>query len=356
MLNSKKSIILILLLLLCRISFSNPVFVNYINEFGFTESGWKIELRKSGFSETLGLDSLYLTSTSDTAYFKEGISLLQDYLIITPDSLKSELSINNKNDTISLYGPDDDYLRGFIFFNESSFPSPPDIGRSICLVNEGIGIDFYIDNSPTFDYANDTTDTWGEAIVQITDSTHTPLEDIFVWENHVGNLDNTLNYTKYIKIGTTDMDGSFSINGMSGFHYYWLNNKDTISDYGEGYIKRVPIFPDSTVYRTEIVGFSLSAGESSNSPGIISKYKLSDNYPNPFNSSTFFTYQIPIDDYVEINLYDIRGRLIKNLESGFKTAGKYKVDFVAKNLNSGIFFYRLETGNKTITKKCMYVK
>jgi hypothetical protein len=352
----KKFSVFIILIFYIKISLSNPVISNSINEFGFTASGWKLEIYAWNYPDGQSFDNFYLTSTTDTAYFKSGITNSSDYLVITPDSLETDLSINTLNDTISLYEPDENYFAGRIFFKESSFPPSPFIGQSFCLVVEGIGLDIYLDNSPTYGAANDTTDSQGKAIVQVTDSSGSPLEGIFVWENHTGKLDTRLAHTEYKTIGATDVNGNFNIKGLSGFHYYWLNDKDTIFNSTEGFIKRVPIFPDSTISRTVIVDFTLSATNHENSTGIITRYKLSNNYPNPFNNSTTFTYQVPIDDYVEINLYDIQGRLVKTLESGFKTAGKYQVEFGASNLSSGIFFYRLETANKTITRKCMFLK
>jgi len=87
-------------------------------------------------------------------------------------------------------------------------------------------------------------------------------------------------------------------------------------------------------------------------------FKLSQNYPNPFNPVTKINYDLPKDSKVKIVIYDILGREVKRLvNSEFKTAGSYIVDFNASNFASGVYFYRIEAeepnGNKFVDSKKM---
>lgn len=87
-------------------------------------------------------------------------------------------------------------------------------------------------------------------------------------------------------------------------------------------------------------------------PGVTPvEYSLSQNYPNPFNPETVIEYSLTQDSEVTIEIIDINGRLVKELNEGWKTAGKYKFKFKADNLSSGIYFYRLNSNYFSETKK-----
>ena len=90
-------------------------------------------------------------------------------------------------------------------------------------------------------------------------------------------------------------------------------------------------------------------------------YKLLQNYPNPFNPTTKIKYIIPnvgttLMKFVTIKVYDVLGNEIATLVNGEIPAGIYNVDFNAKNLSSGIYFYKLYTNLIITTKKMTLVK
>jgi len=87
-----------------------------------------------------------------------------------------------------------------------------------------------------------------------------------------------------------------------------------------------------------------------------SQFQLSQNYPNPFNPITIINYFLPTDEKVVIKIYDILGKEIAELVNEFKTAGKYSVEFNGSSLASGIYFYRIEAGKFTQTKKLVFTK
>lgn len=91
---------------------------------------------------------------------------------------------------------------------------------------------------------------------------------------------------------------------------------------------------------------------------ITSKYILLQNYPNPFNPGTTIEYEIPFGNNVLLKIYDAMGREIKTLVNKFQNAGTYKISFDAQKLllPSGIYFYKLETGNSAQTRKMLYLK
>ncbi|MBN8584674.1 MAG: T9SS type A sorting domain-containing protein [Ignavibacteria bacterium] len=85
-------------------------------------------------------------------------------------------------------------------------------------------------------------------------------------------------------------------------------------------------------------------------------YSLSQNYPNPFNPSTSIKFTMPQGDNVKLVIFDILGREVKTLVNEFRNSGTYEVNFDASLLASGVYFYRLEAGEFTDTKRMLLVK
>jgi hypothetical protein len=90
--------------------------------------------------------------------------------------------------------------------------------------------------------------------------------------------------------------------------------------------------------------------------GIPSEFSLFNNYPNPFNPATTIYYAVPEISYVKIKVYDALGSEVATLLADTKVAGYHSVQFDATNLQSGIYFYQLQAGNFTSTKKMILMK
>ena len=86
------------------------------------------------------------------------------------------------------------------------------------------------------------------------------------------------------------------------------------------------------------------------------EFSLDQNYPNPFNPKTIIGFSIPEQKHICLKVFDVLGREILTLLDEKKPAGKYQIIMDAKNLQSGVYFYRLETGGIHITKKCVFLK
>jgi hypothetical protein len=85
-------------------------------------------------------------------------------------------------------------------------------------------------------------------------------------------------------------------------------------------------------------------------------FDLSQNFPNPFNTSTTIRYQLPKDNFVSLKVYDVLGKEVKTLIREFKKAGYYTINYSANDLSSGIYFYKLTTGQYSSTKKFILLK
>jgi ligand-binding sensor domain-containing protein len=86
------------------------------------------------------------------------------------------------------------------------------------------------------------------------------------------------------------------------------------------------------------------------------EYALYQNYPNPFNPSTTIEFDIPEKTNVKIIIYDILGREVETLIDKELEPGKYKLNFNATNLPSGVYFYTLKTPKFTKTNKMLLIK
>lgn len=86
------------------------------------------------------------------------------------------------------------------------------------------------------------------------------------------------------------------------------------------------------------------------------EYSLSQNYPNPFNPTTKIDYNIRSNGVVTLKIYSVLGEEVATIVDGFKSAGKYTVDFNASHISSGIYFYTLRSGDFTATKKMILIK
>ncbi len=116
----------------------------------------------------------------------------------------------------------------------------------------------------------------------------------------------------------------------------------------------------NVVLRADAVEFSLvkeiTDVNGSTVTGLPKEFRLDQNYPNPFNPTTMINYQLPVNSYVTLKVYDILGREVKTLVEGNQTAGIHTVVFNGSALASGTYFYRLIAGGKFITRKMVILK
>jgi photosystem II stability/assembly factor-like uncharacterized protein len=86
------------------------------------------------------------------------------------------------------------------------------------------------------------------------------------------------------------------------------------------------------------------------------KFSLDQNYPNPFNPVTVISYQLAVNSFVTVRVYDILGREVSILVNEEKPAGSYTIRWDATDFASGVFFYRLQAGTFSDTKKLLLLK
>lgn len=85
-------------------------------------------------------------------------------------------------------------------------------------------------------------------------------------------------------------------------------------------------------------------------------YRLEQNYPNPFNPTTVIGYSLPVSNHVNLTVYDMLGREVTRLVNGVQPAGEHQVTFDAYRLATGVYFYRIQAGQFSDTRKLLLIK
>ena len=101
---------------------------------------------------------------------------------------------------------------------------------------------------------------------------------------------------------------------------------------------------------------AITLGVKQESPSIVSSYELAQNYPNPFNPSTEISFTLVKSEKVRLAVYNLLGKEVAVLVNGTRNAGSQSVTFDAKNLCSGVYFYKLEAGSTVLSKKMLLLK
>ncbi|UCH11460.1 MAG: T9SS type A sorting domain-containing protein [Fidelibacterota bacterium] len=332
-----KQLFLILMITLAPQVFANPITEFLLTELQVTQDSWFLELHGEFGESSFYLDGMFLSSHTDTAFFKDGVAIDSGYHVITPDSLTDPLYLNPVVDTLTIHTrPSDGGIPiMYITYGDggSRMPVAPLPHQSICFdLNAWC---FYLDNTPTLGSPNDTSNAQGHVYGTVTDTLGNPLEGV---EVHTSDVD------------TTDGTGQFHLYGLAGVHTLYFHKVNYQSQYVD-----LMIYPDSSINVTVEMTSTVQAIDQPKdfSPG---SYSLAPNYPNPFNASTVITYELPEVTPVEIVIYNPIGQEVQRLYSGTQPAGSYRLHWNALHLASGIYIYQLRTPHRVLTRKCLLLK
>jgi hypothetical protein len=80
------------------------------------------------------------------------------------------------------------------------------------------------------------------------------------------------------------------------------------------------------------------------------------NYPNPFNPSTTIRYALPHKSAVQLTVFNTLGQQVAVLQNGEQEAGYHDVRFDGTNLSSGVYFYRIQSGDFVETRKLILLR
>ena len=93
----------------------------------------------------------------------------------------------------------------------------------------------------------------------------------------------------------------------------------------------------------------------------VSYFRLGKNYPNPFNPSTSFKYFIPKSEIVDVRIFDLNGKVVKNLVKDKNQVGHNSIQWDATNdqgqkVSAGVYIYSLEAGDFRQARKMVLLK
>lgn len=120
-------------------------------------------------------------------------------------------------------------------------------------------------------------------------------------------------------------------------------------------------FEPSVIISGRQVYSAIKFGDQEEPENIISRPILNGNYPNPFNPTTTISFSLPSEQKIELTIYNIKVQKVKTLYSGTADEGEHTVIWEGKDTNnklvsSGIYFYKLKTNNKELTRKMLMMK
>jgi len=101
--------------------------------------------------------------------------------------------------------------------------------------------------------------------------------------------------------------------------------------------------------------FTYSSIVESDGPAV-TDYSLEQNYPNPFNPVTTIKFSLPYEGVVKLTVYNVLGEKVSDLINRNLQAGEHSINFDASDLNSGIYFYKLQSGSYSKTLKMILAK
>jgi len=329
---------------------ANPLIAHYLSELLLDQEdsyAWRLEMTQQWTLE----DGQYLTSLSGQGVIT-GYTVVGNFAVITNDNLESQLSINPDGDILQLHDPTGAVMDEIRFGRvEQPYILAPIKEMSISLhdevVNETQTYFRYFDASPTIGESNDGINGTGALNGLVYDETGIPLAGVEVLAYFIAQGQ----YFSEVEDVTAE-DGSFIFES-----YARLDSLRFFKDGYEEEIRRQQIWPDSTVELETVFMKKLSAIEKNLSSDLpLREYRLYTNYPNPFNASTVIGYYLPYSDLVEVTIYDVQGKKIETLYSGYQEHGQHLLSWNAAYLSSGIYIYQLQTSSAVLQKKCLLIK
>ncbi len=185
---------------------------------------------------------------------------------------------------------------------------------------------------------------------------YTKIEKITTVCDAFGTLNLPIGSFQALRMKSTDLDYYYYGSTLSyvdtSYYYQWMTREGHRAEV-DGVQKDGQFVDATAISLTYVVNTPTAVRDSHSRP---ETFALEQNYPNPFNPSTMITYGIQRTSNVTLKVYDMLGREVRTLVNEVKEPGRYQVQFDAKGLPSGVYFYRLAAGNQLETKKLVLTK
>ena len=339
----KHYISLWLFLLIMSFLFANPIAPVIISELYFEGDDWTIELFDYYEFGLTSLDGCYIMSSSDSAYFNNGICFEPGEIIVVSEAdLQSPLSINKEGDFIYIVGEE---FEDFALFGnyQYSWVNPPYDNQSLARVvlssrpyYRELFFIFAKENQPSLGSNPFSVNTYGTLNGYVYD----------IYNNPVYNAE--IHYCPASDFSEffSDENGYFENSQMYGMNYNVTVKINSIV-YADTFIT---VEPDSTTF----IDFHTNYDPLNTDDCQIQEveYGLS-NYPNPFNPSTNISFSVTqIPSFVTVEIYNSKGQKIDELSiTNPSNAGQVfqsSITWEADNYPSGVYLYKLVIDGKEV--------
>ena len=215
-------------------------------------------------------------------------------------------------------------------------------------------------DSPTGNYSNTTTRSL--TLTTALNVSASPVLKLSFWYKHtIDTLDNA-----YVDIssdnGATWKSAKYYNKTMSSWNREVLdisslanstaNLKIRFSMVSNGSVVADGIYIDNI----KLTGYNNTPTSIAGTTEIPESYSLSQNYPNPFNPSTVISYNLAEGNFISLKVYNELGKEVATLVSERQNPGSYSINFNGSNLSSGLYYYKLQSGDFSDTKKMLLVK
>ncbi|MCF7826422.1 MAG: T9SS type A sorting domain-containing protein [Candidatus Marinimicrobia bacterium] len=339
--------VLTLAIAICSL-IANPIAPKFISEIqlaNILSDDWTIELRIETYMDST-LDGWYITSASDTAFFRPWIQTRDEgFILITKDSLQSAFTLKTSGDIITLYNSSaywmDEVRYGDVSNSEISAPLP---GQSICSRLEH-PYGWYIDASPTLGEENDLSDASGTVAGVVHNINGEPVSNaLVIYDKNLFEPD-----TVFI---VPENDGHYTFQRVSDLGWIRVQaesytNKDTL----------VQVWPDSILQLDiQLTPESTEGIYQYEGDHIPDQFGLSQNYPNPFNPVTRIEINLAETAMTSLRILKLDGKEVSRLINQQLSAGTYSIFWDASRVPSGIYLYSITAGKFTMTRKLLVLK
>lgn len=296
---------------------------------------WKLLLQTAVTSGPI--TALEVSSNSEYLYYGTGVGEL--FRLHAPASHGAGEKVNIKQANL----PEDAYV--------SAIASNPEDDDEVLVVFSNYGI-------PSLFHSNDAGDSFVDVSGNLEEFADGTGNGPSVRWAEIVPLENG---TRYF-VGTSV--GLYSTDQLNGAATVWL--KESADLIGKSVVKMMDYRPlDGTlvvathgngVFRTKLQGFKAIPPSTENAP---EKFSASRAYPNPFQTRTQIEFDIPETNYLQVDIYDLNGRIIRNLFVGPQFAGTSVVtwdgtDQHGQTVKEGLYIYRINYDGKIGIGKIMY--
>jgi hypothetical protein len=216
--------------------------------------------------------------------------------------------------------------------------------------------------------SNDNSDTnfvTGIFEVSSINSGDTKSHDIIIYKTNstisgrVTLNGNAPNYNMQIYCINSDTGFVTTYTDINGYYIAHVSNKIYKYSVGpQGYSLPIGYVSSSvTAHAGETnVNLNITMSDVKSEASNVKEFSLEQNYPNPFNPTTTINYSVAKEGQVKLTVYNMLGGKVATIVNEYKPAGHYSVQFNGSRLSSGIYLYKLESGNFTAEKKLILLK